>query len=867
MHETTLKTTAGGLIHDIGKLADRNVMEVSNQFILNHADLYQPFFQGRHTHSHAVYTAAFIEQMKDVLPQELNALQWGAGDSFVNLAAGHHRPETPLQWIVAMADRLSSGWDRNAFSEYNQQVSPKNYRKTRLKPLFERLTLESSGGSGAAHSLYCYPLAELSAESIFPKRREDVVPQNGSDATAEYRSLLNRFTDGLAHLLHRHENIELWLEHFDSLMLACTSAIPAQRAGDVNPDVSLYDHSRSTAALAAALFLYHRCTDTLSREHICASDQQKLFLIGGDFYGIQDFIFSSQGDVRKQRSKLLRGRSLQISLFSELAADMICRRIGLPFCSALLSAAGKFTIIAPNTEEARHAVQKVDEEINDWLMRISFGENALGIVTVEASPDDFVRGRFLSLWERLQRELQRRKYSRIDLIRHAGARAGYLESFDSGLTRGLCPLCGKRPCHPDVESTPYVGVITSACKICRDQLFLGSNTVKKGRLAVIEASSGRLGSENRLFEPIFNCYQLMFCDDSETLDQQARSGQLLRYWDLTVNVDGTVPSGIATRFINGYVPLLREEDRYDECIIRVRAREFENASGFEAGELKTFGEMAARSLNPGETEGELRGVEALGILKADVDNLGILMSCGLPPELFTLSRLATLSRQLNFFFSVYLPHLLQTDPRFADVYTVFAGGDDLFLIGPWNRVCELATHLHEQFSDYTCRNPEITFSAGIHFAKPHVPVDRIGSAAEQALKSSKDAGKDRMTLFGLTVTWEQLEQLATVAETLGQWLEKKWINKAMLYRLNRLIDQREMEATVMEVNGIHLSDMDCTKWRATLAYTVGRNVAKEKRGDERREVIEHIHASLADWLTRFGASLRIPLWRLLYEMR
>lgn len=37
---------------------------------------------------------------------------------------------------------------------------------------------------------------------------------------------------------------------------------------------------------------------------------------------------------------------------------------------------------------------------------------------------------------------------------------------------------------------------------------------------------------------------------------------------------------------------------------------------------------------------------------------------------------------MNFFFVVYLPHLLKTHPDFRDVYTVFAGGDDLFLIGP-----------------------------------------------------------------------------------------------------------------------------------------------------------------------------------------
>ena len=68
--------------------------------------------------------------MQEVLPPELSRPQWGAGDAFINLAAGHHRPETPMQWVVTMADRISSGWDRNIVDkDYHDQVAPKEYRK------------------------------------------------------------------------------------------------------------------------------------------------------------------------------------------------------------------------------------------------------------------------------------------------------------------------------------------------------------------------------------------------------------------------------------------------------------------------------------------------------------------------------------------------------------------------------------------------------------------------------------------------------------------------------------------------------------------------------------------------------------------
>ncbi|GLI34301.1 HD domain-containing protein [Desulforhabdus amnigena] len=140
MDENVLKISIAGMMHDIGKLADECAMEVSQDYINNHADLYQPYFNKHHTHRHAVYTAAFIEQMEQVLPSQFNRQHWGLEDSFINLAAGHHKPETSLQWIIAMADRLSSGWDRAQFdAKYNIAVTPKDYRKTRLVPIFEKL--------------------------------------------------------------------------------------------------------------------------------------------------------------------------------------------------------------------------------------------------------------------------------------------------------------------------------------------------------------------------------------------------------------------------------------------------------------------------------------------------------------------------------------------------------------------------------------------------------------------------------------------------------------------------------------------------------------------------------------------------------
>ena len=133
MGDTTLKIGGGGIFHDVGKTVDVDEIDLAPDYIERNADLYQPSRQGYYTHRHALLTAAFIERYKDLLPSELSMAQWGEGDPFINLTAMHHKPETPMQWIITVADRLSSGLDRHGYDEEaDVPTAPKDYLKTRL---------------------------------------------------------------------------------------------------------------------------------------------------------------------------------------------------------------------------------------------------------------------------------------------------------------------------------------------------------------------------------------------------------------------------------------------------------------------------------------------------------------------------------------------------------------------------------------------------------------------------------------------------------------------------------------------------------------------------------------------------------------
>jgi CRISPR-associated protein Csm1 len=870
MDPTVLKISAAALLHDIGKFADRAALEVSEQYMQDHADLYQPFKKdvGRHTHPHAVYTAAFIERLKDMLPSEFSARQWGEGESLINLAAGHHRPEdNPLRWIITEADRLSSGWERYKaeIGEEGPEVDWREYRKTRLSAILADLSLPQRlitvGTHRTPNGPLGYALRELSPANIFPHPLEEVTPADGQAAKEEYLRLFHAFRENLALLAHR-DTVQLWLEHFDSLLMTYTALIPALRAGEgveTSRDVSLYDHARTTAALATALYLYHRDNDSLTVPAIKSSAEKKFLFISGDFYGIQDFISSAGGETRRYRAKLLRGRSFAVSLITELAADLVCRKIGLPFLSVVLNAAGKFTILSPNTEPARQALKEAEEEINEWLFDISIGENALGLAYREGSPDDLRAGRFVALWEQIGQDLERKKLARLDLHRFGGKKDDYLDRFRT--TPPLCQLCGKRPGSPEVAGDQLVAQVESVCAVCRDHVFLGTHLVKRERLlAVTPATASLRDFSDHLREPILGRYQVVFSEGSS--NSLAQAGHLLKLWDISLLPTGSLTSSVTRRFLNGYVPACRPEDLYDD-----RLQDLEEE--LEPGAPKTLSQLAALALSFTESPGKFQGLEALGVLKADVDDLGLLMTCGLPEAKFTLSRLATMSRQLHFFFCVHLPYLLMTEDRFENTYTVFAGGDDLFLIGPWNRIIELAREIRERFGQYVGANPEVHLSTGISLQKPHTPLDQLAYTAEEALREAKavDQTKNRLALFGETVSWNKIDSLIEVGKTLKVWLEVGWFTPAMLHRLNEFIRLAGEAGRLTDGRPVHLDDLGCLKWPAHLAYFTARNVARNLKGEEREQAVNEVHENLHKWLKNFGGALKMPLWELLYERR
>jgi len=866
MDDTIYKIAIAGFLHDIGKFAERAGMEITKEYVDNNETLYQPLFQGRYTHRHAIYTAAFIEKYEKFLPYQFNKAGWGLGDSFINLAAMHHKPETPLQWIIAIADRVSSGFDRKEFEEYNQEIKVKDYLKTRLLPVLEGISLNEKWKDTIDRYQYRYRLKELSPQNVFPVEILDIGDINDQTAKREYSELFDSFINSLQKLLHK-ESVSIWFEHFENLFLIYCSHIPSATVGNIIPDVSLYDHSKMTSAFASALYLFHKQTDTINTENIQDYAEKKFLIVSGDFYGIQDFIFSGGGSTGRASAKLLRGRSFMVSLLTELAADMLCREIGIPPSSIVLNAAGRFTIIVPNTEETKRLITDTEAKINKWLIDNFFGQSSIGISYIEASCNDFVLNNFSEFWEKLQGFIDERKYKKFDIENVGGVFRNYLDSFDNTLTPSLCPFCGKRPAQKDTFIRISKEETENACKICHDHIYIGEHLVKEDKLAIGTYDVDFKG--DKLFEPIFGVYQISF-DVSGKLSELAREGKLLKYWNVGINREGKLSKEITSKFINGYIPKFDEEDNYDDRLIGGKKKDqskLEIIDSIKNRYPKTFLAIAKKALNFTEKPDKFKGIEALGVLKADIDNLGLIFSYGIKKEFKTFSRLSTLSRQLNNFFTIYLPYLLATDDNFKDIYTVFAGGDDLFLIGPWNKIIDFSYELNNTFKKYVCGNNDISLSAGISINKPNEPVMTLAENSERALNYSKISGKNRITIFNESVTWDELNCLKEVKTNIEDWFEKEIVNNAMLFRLNELITMVKQEREIQKGGyAVYLEDMECLKWRAKLKYTIIRNAAKKLKGEEKNKAIDDV-MNIAKWLHDYAGGVKIPLWHILYNKR
>lgn len=789
---TTLEVALGAHLHDIGKFMQRAIGDVEElpETVRARISDVLPTFDGRPSHFHALFSDAFFETCVDPnpLPAELDR-RW-----IRDCAVYHHRPlndgvavpngaithlVTQADWIAAAMERKKR--DADAERSPDRKVREK-YRKTRVVAMPTTIRIEDRSKPVWRY----HPIAQLTPGALFDLRPEMI----GDDAIGQYRSAWRDFERAYADLAHHTaEDVEGFVEGLVALGERFCWSVPSSTIDD--PDVSLHDHGRVAAAVAACLHRHHEFVGDLKNETAVRDrDRLKFRLLVGDLSGIQASLFQLQSEGVKGLARLLRGRSFRMQLITEAAGRMACRAFGLPAFNIIQMAGDRFLVLAPETGpgDADQVVATLRADIDAWMREQYVGGLVLnlGLTDPLAAAD---------LIDRLPRV-----YQQIGQVAEA-AKLRPLSTQTLGVVKlkfdpdlGICIACGARPAteRGDLKKG-------GRCPACHAETELGRRLVKAVAIAV-EAGDGTGGDSilGRRFTVLGEG------DRAQGLAGFRRRGSPL--------ANG---KPAADRFFEAHVP------RHDAKTLAMpalrEARRANEEEEPEVGDLITFAELA--ELSRGDVNGERAGRPMLALLKADVDNLGLVFSAGLG-ERRSLSRAAGLSRVVNAFFTGWLPAFLGSDYPF--IYTVYAGGDDLMLLGPWLDVLRFTSHLRAKFGQFSGGNENLTLSAGVALFDPRTPISLAARQADERLDAAKHGGdgkKDRVCAIGpvdAPLSWTQWARALEQADELHGLIAGGKVSTALLYRLLTVDERRRKAAT----------DPACADWRAKLGYTLYRTLPK-----------------------------------------
>lgn len=692
------------LLHDIGKMLER-----SKQFAID------PVFRQESKYGHEAVSAQFIANYIGKHPLCTNEVR--------DLIWQHHRNDVADVYakLLQIADWLSSGERR----QITTGSEASEYNKTPLTSIFASLF--------DRNDIWTYGLDALNSD------KKTLFPQKGQIAigTEDYRKLSDDFCKEFSQIKFDYQLYSM-LEKYTWAVPSSTPNIKSQ----TKADISLFDHSRTTAAIA--LCLYDQYQSGLFTKEIIfkitpnnLDDSKQFLLVNGDFSGVQDFIFNVSS---KGAAKSLKGRSFYLDLLSEVISNFIVNELNLKQANIIYNGGGNFYLLIPAEKQTKLS------EIYSYCSRLLFnahqGKLYLALGTLQLTMTDFILNNnlnektgFSDKWRRVGENTNHNKMLRYKEFNFASV----FDPFEGGGGEE-CPVCN--------------------CETEKQQMRMTSH------------------DKNEHACPM--CYSFI------QLTKDIKSASYINMKPLEKTIDRERTS---FSFHDGYTDVFRflginlginEKNFIDRFDIKLNDTGFLPGSGFRFSAVKnsndSFDELAKAS----------KGAQKLALLKMDVDNLGNLFRSGLAPEYNTISRIAAISRELRLFFEGYLQTILEQEKYSKKIYAIYAGGDDTFLAGAWNSVLELAADIRNQFSEFVCKHPNISLSAGIVVVDEKFPIIRSAELVEQALVKSKNYKhneKDKICLFDNVFSWDEFYYIKEIKEILIKLIEKKGESRSILNKV------------------------------------------------------------------------------------
>lgn len=793
----------GALLHDIGKVCYRTGKRI------NHSKL----------------GGDFLEQY--LKPNEETK-------RLLNCVRYHHKDylqkakldKNDLAYIVYEADNIASGMDRRENEGEEKGFDP----KLNLDSIFS--VFYSDKEIQVANK---YPLIYKDINKAFNYPRKDISLATNSN----YEALLNKIK---SHFITKDIN-QISINQLLQIIEEGFSYVPSSTNRAEVCDISLYVHSKITSAVASCMKLYFDEQQIQDYKKYCFNSDSKIFrnekiylLVSGDISGIQDFIYTIPS---KGALKTLKGRSLYIDLLLEEFIDEYLEQIGLSRANVLYSGGGHFYILAPNIEDTKKAIDKLQAKMNRWLME-NIGINLyLAIGTAECSANNLMKseaqGNLFAIVNKKLKDDKTIRYSKDeDFLEHI-----FNVEKEKDTAKKECNIC-----HNLVDKLwKYNSDEEIACEFCLNLYKLGQDILTQDLVFVI--SEEKIDGGIKIFGKDKDLY--MYAVNIEDINMF--KGKILRIY----SKNNLLENDLAIRLYLADYSAKNEND-----------------------EVMTFDDLAKSSCKID------KGIKRLGVLRLDIDDLGIAFSSGFVSDkdkiednlrYATLSRYADLSKDISMFFKVAINKICAGDltgcvdfeekafnifgiakaPK-RKVNIIYAGGDDLFLVGAWDEVLEVAIDINRAFKQFT--NGKLTLSAGMAMFSPTYPISKMAEIAGllvQMSKSKKD--KNSIALFGMETnlkangqleckhiyTWadfemkvckEKMNYLLARLSFDGDKFNKLFVGKSLIYRLMDLIQ---------------LADEDKLNI-ARFAYVLARMQPKQDKDEQKRKVYEDFVSKMYQWI-------------------
>lgn len=592
-----------------------------------------------------------------------------------------------LAYIIHMADNIASAADGRDQDLGDTEAA----LDTPLQSVFDILNRKGNTEQGREPLYYAPGTLEAGAGINFPT----------TEKISFDPSFYEKIKDSLSAILSRAEWREGDMNALLETLEAKLSYVPASAAEGERADVSLFDHLRLTAGVACCIFQYLEekgeadYRQRLFEQSRAFYGEEAFLLYSMDISGIQDFIYTI---ASKNALKTLRARSFYLEIMTEHITDCLLERLHLSRANLIYSGGGHCYILMANTLQARETVDIYMEETNRWLreqfqiaLYVAWGYAPCSAAGLQNQP----RGSYGQIFWQLGEELSRRKAHRYS-------------------AEDIRQLNGQE--HQDY---------TRECTVCKRIA-----AVSQGEVCPVCQAIERF-SGNILYDDVF------------IVTKEAREAAL------------PLPGGYY--LVSGSREMLEGKTGQEAGFVR----------SYRKNRMATDGEISTKLWVGDYTTGktfqeyadEAEGIGRIGILRADVDNLGQAFVSGFEnaadqDRYVALSRTATLSRQLSLFFKLHINQILEEGeysingekPRPRNATICYSGGDDLFIVGSWNDIIELAVDIRRNFARYT--KGALTLSAGIGVYQPGYPISAAAREVAAMEEESKSLpGKNAVTLL------------------------------------------------------------------------------------------------------------------------